>query len=198
MLKISSILFFLCLPLISFSQVSIINLAFSQARELKVNAGDDLSLQGDAGITLGSSLAITGGTPAYSYLWLLGQTEIAGTQTIDVTAAGAYTLVVSDSKNCSASDVINVINTALPGQEEKISFIIYPNPAGRELLISVADDNPILSVDILSISGGILISPPIKNPSGTIRVNLESIQQGIYFARVKTLRFETLRSFIKN
>ena len=53
-------------------------------------------------------LGVTGGTAPYSFLWGSGQT----TEDISSLAAGTYTVTVSDSKNCTATDTITISQPA--------------------------------------------------------------------------------------
>ncbi len=51
-----------------------------------------------------ASIALTGGTPGYSYLWSGGQT----TSSISALTIGDYTVTSTDSKNCPTTTVISI------------------------------------------------------------------------------------------
>ena len=65
------------------------SVASSSTNNISANGGTD----GSATVT------VTGGTPAYTYLWNNGTTE----QSLSNVAAGSYTLTVTDSKTCVAN-----------------------------------------------------------------------------------------------
>ncbi|MCE7956142.1 MAG: hypothetical protein DYH00_10845, partial [Bacteroidetes bacterium CHB6] len=65
------------------------------------------SLPASCGSANGSaSASVTGGTPAYTYLWNTGQT----TSSITNVAGGSYTVTVTDSKGCTTSKPV-LVNT---------------------------------------------------------------------------------------
>jgi hypothetical protein len=65
-----------------------------------VNPSPTVNITGNTTICQGSSTTLTanasGGTPPYSYLWSTGET----TENITVSAAGPYSVTVTDSANC--------------------------------------------------------------------------------------------------
>lgn len=70
-------------------------------------------------VSLGNDIVQCGGpvilsppstNPSFTYLWNTG----AGTATLSVTQSGTYTLTVTDSLNCSSSDVITVTINPVP------------------------------------------------------------------------------------
>lgn len=69
-----------------------------------VNPVPVVSLGNDTSILDGADIDLDAGTGFVSYLWSNGAT----TQTINVNTAGCYTVVVSNSLGCTASDVICV------------------------------------------------------------------------------------------
>jgi hypothetical protein len=56
-----------------------------------------------------------------SHIWLLNADTVGGTEQIFVSKDGDYTLIVSSSVGCSASDAVTVILDNIPPQAEKIT-----------------------------------------------------------------------------
>lgn len=71
----------------------------------------NLSVELGSGFTLctGKSVTLNAGNPGSTYTWSTGAT----TQTIDITAAGTYSVIVTDAFGCTATDAITV--TTAPG-----------------------------------------------------------------------------------
>lgn len=75
-------------------------------RYLKVNKAPIVNLGNDLTICDGTPTLIDAGNPGSTYLWSTG----ASTQTISVSAAGTYSVMVTNSSGCSNFDTI-VVNT---------------------------------------------------------------------------------------
>lgn len=189
------LLFFI--PGIIYSQETVINLSFSQPRELKIEAGSNFTIAADETIILGNNMNIGGGTPEYSYLWQSGTADIGTTKTVSVSSAGIYTINITDSRNCSASDIIYVVNTAVLDIGENSRCKIYPNPANENLYISLEQDNQLVSFEILSLKGESILSFILVKPAQNYSLLLENLPQGMYFLHLNTKRFETFKSFLK-
>ncbi|MGB9748117.1 MAG: hypothetical protein ACPLXM_14420, partial [Bacteroidales bacterium] len=70
-MRLFLLIFGFLFPFLSLAgQETVINLTISQPRELKVNAGADI-ITGSGTVSLGNNLQVSGGTPDFSYLWLL-------------------------------------------------------------------------------------------------------------------------------
>jgi gliding motility-associated-like protein len=82
---------------------------------IAVNAGVDTAICTGTSIVLGGNPAVVGGTTPYSYAWSLGAfpSNIANPTATPVSSS-SYTLTVTDSLGCTASDVVNVSLRALP------------------------------------------------------------------------------------
>lgn len=73
----------------------------------KINATCDL-LNGSI------NTIITGGTPIYTYSWLSNSGFISNNGNINNLASATYSLVVTDSKGCTASTNVIIINSGIP------------------------------------------------------------------------------------
>ena len=64
-----------------------------------------VNLGNDTTICNGNTITLDAGSGFSSYLWSTG----AATQTIDVNSTGNYSVIVTNSNNCSATDSINIL-----------------------------------------------------------------------------------------
>ena len=60
------------------------------------------------------SLAVTGGTGAYTYTWTRGGTAVGSTQNLIGLIAGTYIVTVTDANGCSEQDTITLTEPAAP------------------------------------------------------------------------------------
>ncbi len=182
------------------AQETIINLSLSQPRELNLEAGNDLILGDNDNITLGNDLTISGGSPAFLYTWSSMLGEIAITPTATVSSGGTYFLTVTDARNCSDSDTIIVFGTSVALTETTHAWSVYPNPAQNTIFILTDPSDPVIFVEVLSVTGEILLShscsPSKSHPE--VSLNISDLYQGIYLIRIKTKEFDSLKSFVKN
>jgi hypothetical protein len=191
-------LFLLILPGILLSQETVINLSFSQPRELAVNAGQDVDLKGDSAI-LGNDLVIKGGTPGYTYWWISDRNLEFHTQVITIHAAGQYILTVTDAGNCSDSDTVNVIPTLLNDPAIEAACLVYPNPAGDFVQIQVPDNERILMVEGFSVNGEKLFSirPAESALQNSMKIRIANLAPGVIHLRIRTTGSEAIRTLVK-
>ena len=192
------ILFFLFLHGIILSQETIINLSFSQPRELVINAGQDVDLMGDSAI-LGKDIAIKGGTPEYTYRWISDKSLEYHTQVITIHAGGQYILTVTDAGKCSDSDTVNVIPTLLNDPAMDAACLVYPNPAGDFVRVQVPDNEQILLVEGFSVNGERLFSirPAESAVQNSIIIRITDLAPGVIHLRIRTSGSETIRTLVK-
>ncbi|NMB72780.1 MAG: T9SS type A sorting domain-containing protein [Bacteroidales bacterium] len=176
-----------------------INLTISQPRELKVNAGADI-ITGSGTVSLGNNLQVSGGTPDFSYLWLLNDNTIASDKITEVTHSGKYIIKVIDSRNCSASDTVSVVFTSVREITSKLSCRVFPVPAHNTLFLEVPENELIQSLIILSIDGKKLVSlvPPQTGYLKTFETDISFLPKGFYFLLVLMSGQGCMVSFIKN
>jgi hypothetical protein len=139
-----------------------------------------------------ASLGVTGGTPAYTYLWNPG----GGTkQTMTGLAPGTYTITVTDAHGCSnvihkvlvcggvvknegAVDAGDTTGTQCCGGQFNIN--LYPNPNTGQFTISGLDKGMIIELyDYL----GRRISSSIASET-TARLNIADQPNGLYLVRI--------------
>jgi hypothetical protein len=74
------------------------------------------------------------------------------------------------------------------------AFIVYPNPAKKELFLHV-DATTILSYEIIDMQGRAVKSNAVSNLS-VVNINTESMRAGSYIVKVKTPFGEVQKSLI--
>ena len=126
--------------------------------------------------------SVSGGTPAYHYLWNTGAT----TAYIDSATNGTYTVTVSDINNCTTFATVTIdAATTIDGDS---NFTIYPNPSANQFTVDLSKQKNKCTISIYNLLGEKLID--IKNASGTIQVE-ETLSSGMYLLEIKTESGET-------
>ena len=135
------------------------------------------------------SLAVSGGTPPYSYSWS-GPGGFSSTSK-DITGlnAGCYSLTVTDANECTVTPDSICIEDNTSGIEEtidKMPLIIYPNPSGGKIKIIWNDDtgcgNDKIHLTIFTITGRRVLDKFIKQ---NMPVVINFLHEGLYTARIK-------------
>jgi hypothetical protein len=94
------------------------------------------------------------------------------------------------------SDMTYETNGCLASIEEQLlnAFIVYPNPAKKELFLHV-DATTILSYEIIDMQGRTVKSNAVSNLS-VVNINTETMRAGSYIVKVKTPYGEAQKSLI--
>jgi len=125
-------------------------------------------------------LAVTGGTPPYTFSWNNGSTS----EDIDSLFAGIYQVVVTDSLGCIDSLTIEVPGaTGITETNLQNRIKIYPNPANHTVTIDYKfpyETNNAL-IEIYNIMGHKVINQRLENNNGKININLSNLSNGLYF-----------------
>jgi hypothetical protein len=130
-------------------------------------------------ITFTAPDVLTTGTYT-SYQWFLNGALITGAtnSTIDETAAGVYTIAVTDAGGCSDTSGGYTVapGTGVNGLSVAQNVKVYPNPATTMIHI----DAPVLvNVSVLSIDGKVQISQ-----NNATDVDVSSLADGMYMILV--------------
>jgi C1A family cysteine protease len=104
----------------------------------------------------------------------------------------SYYVIVTNGSGCSSdpSNIVDFVYTGIP--ENSISVSIYPNPVSDVLVISGIEN--IEEVSVYDLSGKVLI----KGKGMSLRkLNVSSLQKGIYLLQVKSEKGISVQRFMK-
>lgn len=159
-----------------------VSLNSNQQIPLQANAGENKTITPGESTQLGGSQSALNGTPEYIYEWTpVGSLDdnLAANPTASPQEETTYTLLVTDSRNCTATDEVTVyIDEETSIVNEIASTIkVYPNPASKYLKIESRYN--IQRVIIYDLNGKVLevYSPDERQLS----LNVSSFAQGVYF-----------------
>ena len=122
-------------------------------------------------------LAVSGGTPTYSYLWN------DGVQTKDRfnLTTGVYTVTITDSKQCSKAKKESIVVTNIASHFNSIK--IYPNPAQYSLKVEIEGEYKFDRVELYTIDGKKVVDIEMIN-SKWIDIPISSLANGVYFLKL--------------
>jgi hypothetical protein len=165
----------------------------SQPPQLVANAGVDITSANDGQVNIGGSPAATGGTPPYGYAWSpstnIADPSVANPVLNLLDAAATYTLTVTDSKGCSASDQLNVLVTIVAVDDPALQISVYPNPGHATVVIASAFNHHIRIAD----QHGKLMKDFVK-ASEKVEVDVSAFPKGLY---VLTAEFNGKKTTVK-
>ncbi len=100
--------------------------------------------------------------------------------------------------NTPINRVLRLENQVLSIPEQQIKMTIYPNPVSEKLCVDFASlDTEKPTLTIFDISGK-LIYQNIANFTDQISVNVSSLTNGVYFLKITSADYSTVKKFIKN
>ncbi len=136
------------------------------------------------------SALIGGGKAPYSYRWSTGATldKIAGVN------QGDYELVVTDANGCSATaDLVltqehatRPANATQPSAElvetqAAPEVVVYPNPSQGMVYLALEAGHQMERLEVRDITGKLIRSESVKPEQTTLDLNLENLDNGVYF-----------------
>ena len=164
--------FLLCAVMLSASAQNkkVLKLKIAQPAKLQVAAPGNPGYKGDS-----TKLAVTGGTPDYSFAW---GNEVV---TIDSTS---YDVTVTDANNCTASTTIKI--TATPIEEIPANLRVYPNPATDVIYVPLEGSGKVMTIALLTVKGQLISSKMVKgeDAASVVALSLNGVAPGTYFVRV--------------
>lgn len=166
---------------------------------ITVNASPTVTVKGVAGLRAGTNdtLVASGAT---SYVWL-NNGVLTDTNIVTPTTNTIYTVVGTTGQGCTDTVkffvTINTVGVNELSQSTTIS--LYPNPAFDVLNISfdaVSDNSAVIKV--IDITGKEIMSTNSAVSNGKIvRMDINSLAQGLYFVKVITPHNSQIIKFIK-
>ncbi|MDD4821961.1 MAG: T9SS type A sorting domain-containing protein [Bacteroidales bacterium] len=164
--------FLLCVGMLSASAQNkkILKLKIAQPAELQVTATGNPEYKGDS-----TKLAVTGGTPDYSFTW--------GNEVV-TTDSTSYDVTVTDANNCTASTTIKI--TATPIEEIPVRLRVYPNPATDVIYVPLEGSGKVMTIALLNVKGQLISSKIVKGEeaASVVALSLNGVAPGTYFVRV--------------
>jgi len=123
---------------------------------------------------------VTGGVEPYTYYWSNSGT----TQTINNIAPGNYTVTITDAHGCvqTASDFVNV-STGINTVSNAIAFSVYPNPAGKYVLVQLDELNSSTTLNVRNMLGQTIISQLVNNRQ--TQLDLSTLADGVYLVELR-------------
>lgn len=109
-----------------------------------------------------------------------GGTLIFGVAPYFVGTTGTYLLDIAISKQVTALETIN---------NDEVNFVVYPNPSSDFFYVKSNSNYLIQSIDILDISGKLIVSEKLNTMSNELKFSTQMLQSGIYFIDIKGQNF---------
>lgn len=160
----------------------------SSPKSVNVIANDlveDIQVQVDAPFKVSSDMENYGLTTTVPYnggmVYVVFAPEFGGSYSSTMTIT-CQTLTSTVSLNGSATGIEEQ-------STEKVQ--LYPNPVGNSLNLVFADNNLPEKVEIIDVTGRVVMS--VKVVDGTTTVNVENLNAGVYFVRADNI----VKKFIK-
>ncbi len=181
------------------SQETIIKVPFSQPKKLMLDAGDNQVLSDGQTITLGTDVSISGGTPSYMYTWKDSRNNEFSTPTISVSEAGSYYLIVTDEKQCTATDSVIVnLFSAIENSESGTGFSIFPNPSAGIIYYRIAKPESSVILEVISAEGRVVFKKEFETAPGDLTgfIDLTGYGQGLYHVKMMRSGSSSVKSII--
>ncbi len=134
----------------------------------------------DEGVTVtAGTLSSDQAGATYQWIDCFDNSDIAGETNQDFTPTqdGDYAVIVTIS-GCSDTSACQAINGAGIGDQELISWEIYPNPASSEMVIT---GKGIYNFSMVNLAGQVMVS---GSKSSGQKIDISSLSSGVYFVHV--------------
>ena len=137
-------------------------------------------------IPAGQSITLDADTGFSSYYWSTNQSS----PQIRVTSSGVYSVIVTNSIGCTATDEIfvNIITSVKPIFGGAI-IKLYPNPAKEKIILEISDlPSKTITIKLYSIDGKIVKREILSSSNGQFKkiISIAGITSGLYFLEVES------------
>lgn len=155
-----------------------------------VNAAPAVELGPDTVGCIGTTITLDAGAGYASYLWSDNSTS----QTLDVTADGIYSVLVTNAAGCENFDAVNVTFISCQTQRPVVhhatntqSFTLSPNPAHGNVVIGIAKiRNTDVTVTISDIIGNkVFTSKETADYNFNKTIDIHELPAGVYMVKVE-------------
>lgn len=133
------------------------------------------------------------------FTWYLNGQEVPNSDKRDIHAnnPGTYRVVVTNGDGCTTQSEDYVFEPTTSVHDiDDASFIVAPNPADREITISL----PLVTgrvMDVVSITGQELVTKYIEDGQTELRVDLGNAAPGTYLIRLRSATSQWMKTIIK-
>lgn len=171
------------------------NLCSTSISDVEVGEPTEITISGLSNDNINSDpggntpYTVSGGTPPYSYEWMLGNTVISNTQDLpDLTQAsqqGTYVLTVTDGNGCEVTQ--SIIITGLRELNSEYSISVNPNPTEGMLVMSLNGLNgERTSYKLMDAASRIVVEKQLGGVAGerVERIDLTKEAAGIYYLQI--------------
>ncbi len=159
-----------------------------------VNALPTIDLGADIVLPQGQTAVLDVNGVGLTYLWSSGEI----TPTIAVSAAGTYSVTVTNGDGCTATDSVLVkIISATHHPKGRHDISVLPNPA-LDILFVTCTGSPTSSVQVVDNLGQVLLEDKTPEADGATRtLNLAILPTGVYYLRVSGDAFSQTIPIVK-
>ncbi len=172
------------------AQIHNLTLNSNQDAQLVASAGGDVNETQGTVVTIGDTISVaTGGSSPYMYAWSpstgLNDPAIANPDVTVGSADQTYTLTVTDSKNCTDTDEMEVTVKGLSILELPQGQIqVFPIPSEGEIMIENSTGLDQLEVSITDLSGKLINASKVG--TGLNMIDLTGAQAGMYTVSIQS------------
>lgn len=92
---------------------------------------------------------------------------------------------------------VGIDDTSTLKDTENVKLKLYPNPVRTSLNVELGSTNNFTDLELVSLSGKVLLRTDISNSASTIQLNVSSLANGYYVLRLRGDKFQSY-PFIKN
>ncbi|MNX86056.1 hypothetical protein D3C86_1179200 [compost metagenome] len=126
-----------------------------------------------------ASVAPTGGTGSYTYLWNNGTTTASATGLVP----GTYTVTITDANGCEATESVTVSFSLGINELSQFGVSVYPNPMTDFIRIE-STKNTIERVELIDNSGRLVMETVLDNKVGQLETS--KLAKGNYQLVIRT------------
>lgn len=103
-----------------------------------------------------------------------------------------YTIDIQD--NIDSQNFFKIIGQSVSAQSVNDGFLIYPNPASKEISLNLAPEFKGSNVSVMDMSGHVVLEIPFNNRK---IIDISSLNQGVYLVRVDSDTGPQILRFMK-
>ncbi|HYX08712.1 MAG TPA: T9SS type A sorting domain-containing protein [Bacteroidales bacterium] len=128
------------------------------------------------------------------YDWYLNDVMLdVHDQAIQVNTDGDYKVVVSNGVCGSASEAYTYTRTGISNDLNGNQFSLYPNPGNGLFTLQVSGEHAKkLNIEVFDVTGKMVYQNQSLNATGNISVDLQNLQNGIYFMNIRTSKRQSV------